>query len=239
LLTLKLLMKKLVILFFLFATPGIFAQNYYRLRVDVTVKKKLPDGKFTLSKGTVYYDNITGKLVSKLWFPYKETYVMIDKQTFYFKDGKFVSSYANPIPPETSIFALVLKNSIQYYGLENSGYKLEKVEEDKGLVISTWTPPANLAKAVGKVMIANKNGQIYGIIFYDTDGKIVSKQFFEGYKNINGIMFPTRMVQFFYDNQGHETIQKTEFDNIVIDEKGHNDIYDFPVARYTGASSTN
>ncbi len=222
--------------------PGFLlnAQNYYRIRADITVKKKYADGKYTLNKGTIYYDNITGKMVSDMWFPYKETYVMIKNHTYYIKNGQLMASMKNPMPPETTIFALLLKNNIQYYGLENSGYKLTNVEEDGGLVISTWEPPQNLEKAVGKILIANKNGLIHGIIFYNIEGKIVSKQFFEDYQNIQGIMFPRRMVQFFYDEQGNETIQKTEFKNIIIDEKDNDNFYNFPIEHYlqnTGAST--
>ncbi len=230
-------MKKILSLFFLLFLGTVYAQNYYRIRVDITVKKKYADGKYTLNKGTIYYDNITGKMVSDMWFPYKETYVMIKNHTYFIKDGKLVGSMNNPTPPETTIFALLLKNNIQYYGLENSGYKLANVEEDGGLVISTWLPPENLKKAVGKILIANKDGLIHGIIFYSTDGRIVSKQFFEEYREVQGIMFPTRMIQFFYDEQGKETIQKTEFKNIVIDEKGNDQFYDFPVERYLRAAS--
>ncbi len=225
-------MKRLLLLFFLFFSFFTYAQNYYRIKVDITVKKRYADGKFTLNKGTIYYDNVTGKLVSDIWFPEKETYVMMDNMVYVIKDGKLINMSQNPSPPETTIFALVLKNSIQYYGLENSGYQLAGVEEDKGLVISTWLPPDQLKNVVGKILIANKDGLITGIIFYNTEGKIVSKKFFEAYKNIRGIMFPTRMVQFFYDEQGNETIQKTEFKNIVIDEQGNDEYYDFPVTDY-------
>jgi hypothetical protein len=225
-------MKKLLIPFIILLSASMQAQNYYRLRVDMTVKKRYPDGKFTLNKGTIYYDNVTGKLVSDVWFPEKETYVMINDMLYIIKDNKLFNISKNPSPPETTIFALVLKNAIQYYGLENSGYKLTDVEEDGGLVISTWMPPDNFKEVVGKILIANQNGLIKGIIFYNTENKIVSKQFFEDYQNISGIMFPTKMVHFFYDEQGNETIQKTEFKNIKIDEEGNDRFYDFPIADY-------
>jgi hypothetical protein len=231
-------MKKHSFLFALFfALLFLFSQkmqgqNYYRLRVDITVKKRYHDGKFSLVKGTVYYDNTTGKMVTDIWFPEKEQYVMLGKMVYVIKNGKLISASENPMPPETTIFALVLKNSIQYYGLENSDFKLSDVQEDGDLVISTWLPPDNLKTVIGKILIANKNGLITGIIFYNAEGKIVSKQFFEEYRNINGIMFPTRMIQFFYDEQGNETIQKTEFKNIVIDEKDHDNFYDFPISAY-------
>ncbi len=225
-------MKKFIAFLLILLSLGLSAQNYYRIRVDMTVKKRYPDGKYTLNKGTIYYDNTTGKLVSDIWFPEKETYVMIDKMLYVIKDGKLINISQNPSPPETTIFALVLKNAIQYYGLENSGYQLTDVEEDNGLVISTWLPPENFRKYVGKILIANKDGLITGIIFYGVDDKVVSKQFFEEYKNISGIMFPTRMIQFFYDDQGNETIQKSEFKNIKIDEKGNDNYYDFPINKY-------
>jgi len=235
-------MKRYIILWLMLlgGTWSLTAQNYYRLRVDITVKKKNFDGTYSLTKGTVYYDDVTKKLVMDLWFPKKETYVMYKNMVYVFKDGKFVQSYQNPAPPETTIFALALKNNLKYYGLENSGYKLTDIEEDGGLVISTWLPPEQLRKAAGKLMIANKDGRISGIVFFGTEDpdQIISKQFFEDYKKIDNLYFPTKMVQLLYDKQGNEAIQQTEFKNIVIDEKGNDHFYDFPIESYLQGTST-
>ncbi len=225
----------------LLAATGVRAQNYYRLRTDMTIKKKNFDGTYSLTKGTVYYDNITGKLVMDLWFPHKETYVMYKNMVYVFKDGKFVQAYQNPAPPETTIFALVLKNNLKYYGLEKSGYTLTDIEEDDGLVISTWLPPKQFRNAAGRLMIANKDGLITGIVFFSSENpdKVVSKQFFENYREINGLYFPTKMVQLLYDKQGNESIQQTEFENIVIDEKDNDRFYDFPIERYLQGDGAN
>ncbi len=226
-----------VFLISLFVTVSVTgsAQSYYRIRADVTVKKKNFDGTFSLTKGTVYYDKNYNLLVYDLWFPEKETVVLTKEMTYHIKDGKLHQAFQTVTPPDASIFALILKNAIRYYGLENSGYKLSNVEEDEGLIISTWEPPAQLKSATGKILIANKDGRIKGIVFFSIDGeKVVSKQFFENYQNTGGVDFPTKMVQFFYDLKGNESVQTTEFKNIKIDEQGNENFYHFPVGKYLG-----
>jgi len=216
-----------------FNGQNFFSQTFYRIKTDVTIKKKNFDGTFSLTKGTVYYDRHQNMLIYDLWFPEKEKLIMDKAMTYHIRGGKLIQTFQNPTPPEVSIFSLILKNSIQYYGLENSDYQLKDIEEDNGLIISTWMPPEHLKSAVGKLMIANQNGKIKGIIFYSTDGeKIISKQFFENYIKVNGLDIPTKMVQFFYDKTGKESLQTTEFKNIVIDEKANDHLYRFPLEKY-------
>ena len=216
-----------------FNGQNFFSQTFYRIKTDITIKKKNFDGTFSLTKGTVYYDRHQNMLIYDLWFPEKEKLIMDKAMTYHIRAGKLIQTFQNPTPPEVSIFSLILKNSIQYYGLENSDYQLKDIEEDNGLIISTWMPPEYLKSAVGKLMIANENGKIKGIIFYSTDGeKIISKQFFENYIKVNGLDIPTKMVQFFYDKTGKESLQTTEFKNIVIDEKANDHLYRFPLEKY-------
>ncbi len=231
----KIITIAFVLLFTTLCFQKVFSQSFYRIRMDITVKKKNFDGTFSLTKGTVYYDRHQNMLIYDLWFPEKEKIILDKTMTYQVRNGKLIQTFQNPVPPEVSIFSLILKNSIRYYGLENSDYKLKDIEEDNGLIISTWMPPEHLKSAVGKLMIANKDGQIKGIIFYSTDGeKIVSKQFFENYINLNGLDIPTKMVQFFYDKTGKESLQTTEFKNIVIDEKANDHLYRFPLEKYIG-----
>ncbi len=212
--------------------PGMFfGQQYFRLSADYTVKKKNQDSTFQLSKGRVYYDAVTGKLTYAGKFPERETYVMQDTNMYHFAGGKFTGRTLSMMLPKMTVFALVLEQNINNYGLENSNYELTKVEEDQGLTISTWMPPESYRKKLGKIMIAVKDGFLHGIVFFTADDKVMSKQFYEDYYNIDGLDFPTKITQFYYTGD-KEFFQVTTYKNIVVDEKGNDNLYDYPVEQY-------
>jgi hypothetical protein len=221
--------KFLVLLILL---PGIFfGQQYFRVSADYTVKKKNPDSTFQLSKGRVYYDDIVGKLTYIGRFPERETYVIQDTNMYQFAGDKFVGRSASGVMPKTTVFALILNQSINNYGMENSNYEMTNVEEDNEMTISTWMPPKQFRKQLGKIVIANKSNLLYGVVFYNGEGRMLSKQFYEDYYNVDGIDFPTKIVQFFY-TETSEFYQVTTYSNFIVDEKDNDNIYDYPVEQY-------
>ena len=220
------------LLFFLILLPGVFfGQQYFRVSADYTVKKKNQDSTFQLSKGKVYYDDVVGKLTYIGRFPERETYVMQDTNMYQFSGEKFIGRSASGVMPRTTVFALILNQSINNYGLENSNYELSEVEEDKGMTISTWIPPKEFRKHLGKIVIANKTNQLFGVVFFNGEGRMLSKQFYEEYYNIDGIDFPTKITQFFYTETA-EFYQVTTYKNIIVDEKDNDNLYDYPIEQY-------
>ena len=127
-----------------------------------------------------------------------------------------------------SIFNLCLENQLNNYGLEKSFYSIDKVEKDGDLVISTWKPGKNQQKYFGNVMISTKDNRLFGIVFLNTEGDIVGKQFFEDYIVVDGLAFPTKMVKFtFYGDK--KTTQITTFENIKLNNLNEKKYYDYPV----------
>ena len=216
----------------IFLFPLVFnGQQYYRLKADLTVKKKNADSTFQLVKGSFYYDDIVGKLNYQHVFPQRETFIMQDTNVYQFSDGKYLGRSFSMSQPKTSFFALLLHNNTSNYGFENTNYELSDVEEDGGLTIATWMPPKGLRDKLGKILIANRDGILHGLVFYNIEEEVLSKQFFEEYFNVDGIDFPTRVTQLFYKD-GTEFFQVTTYKNIIVDEKNNDDLYDFPLEQY-------
>jgi hypothetical protein len=226
-------MKKIfLLLFFVVFTSQ--AQQFYRIKADVSIKDKLSNGSFRLTVGKVYYDKTNLKVVYKLTFPQQETIII--KDTTLFKISKdSVISQTVMAANEFSIFHLSLSGKLADYGI-NAGnaakiYKISKVEKDKdGRVITTWSVvEKQLMKTLGKIKMANVNKRLDAIAFYDVNEKLLSQQFFKEYANINGVEFPKQVTQISYNTDGTQNIQQTTYKNIIIDQEDENSIYNYPI----------
>lgn len=226
-------MKK-VLLFVFFSVYIVQAQQFYRIKADISIKDKLANGSYRLTVGKVYYDKTSQRIVYKLTFPQKETIILRD--TLLYKISKdSISSQKIVAANEFSIFHLSLSGKLADYGL-NSGnvskiYKISNVEKDKeGKVITTWSViEKQLIKTLGKIKMANVNKKLDAIAFYDASEKLLSQQFFKGYSNINGVEFPSQVTQITNNVDGTQNLQQTTYKNIVIDQEDENEIYNYPI----------
>ncbi|NJK95019.1 MAG: hypothetical protein HC905_09015 [Bacteroidales bacterium] len=88
--------------------------------------------------------------------------------------------------------------------------KIEKVERQNDMVITTWALPEKAAKLFGKIKTSTKNNKLIGIVFLDTENKVIKKQFFNEYKNLSGLEFPHEVIDIVYIN-GKENYQVTTY----------------------------
>jgi hypothetical protein len=227
-------MKKLFIILLLASFTGLKAQEFYRIKADVSIKDKMANGSSRLTMGKVYYDKPTQKLLYDLNFPYPEKIVI--KDSLLFKINKdSISNQKVMIMNELSIFHLALSGKLADYGI-NSGktkgiFKIADIKkEDDGRVITTWdVAEKRLKEYLGKIVMANADKKLDAIAFYDTKGKLVSQQFFKEYLNVKGVEFPQKVTQISYSSDGTQNLQQTTYKNIVINQADENDLYDYPM----------
>jgi hypothetical protein len=218
------------IFFILFVLPNfLVGQHYFRLKADFSIKEKYQDGKMALNMGTVYYDKVIDKLVYKMTFPEKETWVFKDTTFYRFIGSTIKSKQMLPFNPAATIFNNILNNTIHNFGLEKSLYKISKVEKDKDLVITTWLPDKKLEKAFGKVVTSKKDNKIYGIAFYSPTNELIKKQFFKNYIKAAGLDFPTEVTEIHYLTSGRE-LKVTTYKNVVINELKNDEIYNYNIS---------
>jgi len=221
------MIQRYIIFFILFFIPQIiFAQDFFRIKADFSIKTKLPDGKQYLTMGTVYYDKTVRTTVYQIRFPEKEIWVNKDTNMYKIIDNKIISRQSVPAVIEFSIFHLTLNGNLADYGLKKTSFTIEKTEKDKGMVITTWKPPANFAKRLGKIMVSNQDKKLQGIIFFNPAGTIISKQFFKKYFNSNGLEFPSEIVQINYTN-GKEGYELTTYSKILVNDLNEENIYNY------------
>ncbi len=216
---------------------GAGAQQFYRFRADVSVKDKLVDGTYRLTMGKVYYDKLYKKIVYKLIFPKIETMVIQDTTMYKLdKAGTLVETSRTFLIPEFTAFHLSLTGKLSDYGLKTSVndrtmYKIGKVEkEPDGAILTTWVPAEeSLKKFFGNIKMRNVNKKLDAMIFYNTTGRIVSRQFFKKYVNIKGIEFPTEVTMISYTEDGKINTQLTTYKNVMVDQNDEDEIYRYKI----------
>ncbi|MFY0674213.1 MAG: hypothetical protein JXQ87_12470 [Bacteroidia bacterium] len=216
--------------------PSLAFSQYkeYRISLDFSIKEKRSDGSFALQLGRAYYDMNHKKLVYDVSFPKKQTIITNDSLIYLIENGNTIDVNKDAGFIEMSIFHLSLTGSIKNFGLDESVYEAKKVEEDKGMVMTTWEIPRKFkGGSRNKIVTSVKDRRLYGVVFLDADGVPVSKQFYKEYEVINGVSVPTKVIFIVYVG-GEEQYRIMEFKNIVINEFGNENIYNYPIPAFNG-----
>ena len=208
-----------------------FAQNFYRISGEFSIKGK-SENSAQLIMGKFFYDKNEKAIINVNVFPESATWVTSDTNLYKIVENKIVSRQTIPNFTPFSMYHMVLNNQLKNFGLEESIFKLDNVESADGLVISTWIPPKSLKKYYGKIMISSKDDKLFGIIFFNTDGTIIKKQFFEDYILSDGLAFPGKITEITYGEDGNESYQVTTYKNIVVNDHHDENNYHFSVSDY-------
>ena len=215
-------MRSLLSLLFILAFFSVDAQSYYRMTGDFSIKHKTATGKDQLTLGTFYYDMQAKQIVFDVRFPNKEIWVFKDTTHYIIQNDSVKQTIRSSLIAEFSVFHLSLKNQLQNYGLDNSVFSLDDVVKDGDMVISKWTAPKKMK--MGDVAISTKQNKLFGVIFYNNDGSVMRKQFYKNYSNIRGVQVPGEVIDFFY-REDEESIQKTEYRNVKVNDEAKNSMY--------------
>jgi hypothetical protein len=203
-------------------------QFYFRISSDFIIKAKSPTGEQQLTVGRLFYDKNLKQIVYKVNFPEKEIWVQKDTVLYKIVNSKVVGKQRLPGGIEFSIYNLVLNGNLADYGLKKTKFRIKKVEKIDGNVISTWEPPAASKKYFGDILLSNVNQQLSGMIFKNSSGEIVVKQFFRNYIKVKGLSFPQEIIKENIVN-GQKIYELTNFSNIIINDLTGENTYDYKI----------
>ena len=224
---------KCLISVFLFLTPYIlFSQIHYRIAADFSIKES--DGNIeNLSVGKIYYNLSKDILVYSMYFPEKLDWVINDTSFFVFRDEKIENRYTVPKINTENILHLSLTSHLNDFGLSNTNlYNLVKTTYESSLIISTYEPKTDkLKKTLGKVIISLKEGNFNGIVFFNSEEKIVKKLMVQDSQIINGIFMPSKILEIIYSNN-NETYKVTSFSNFRLNEKENEKYYNYNLLNF-------
>jgi hypothetical protein len=205
-----------------------FAQQFQRIKAEYSIKYKDPGGNEVLQMGMVFYDINSKKIVMKNGFPVREILVQSDTSIIQIRNDRKVASQKTYAMVELSIYHLALTGNLNNYGLDKAGYKLDTVKSDKGLILSTWSPPENAKDVLGRILVSTKEKQLFGIVFLDPREKIIAKHFYRDYTTINGFEFPSEVLIITYNND-KEIFHLSKFSKIVVNETGNEEFYNYKI----------
>ena len=187
---------KLVFFFQIVLGPLIFQsqKSYSRIEAEVTIKEI--DSTSRITTGKMNYDKNLGSMYYSIKYPSREVIVYTDTMIYKLSEGKVMQNQKSTNGLKFNIFNLVLNSQMEYYGLNSSSYELIKTKKDKDQIITTWEPKfKNKKYRSGKIIMSQKNKLIFGLVSFHPDGSIISKQFFEDYINVDGLMIPSKITQ--------------------------------------------
>jgi len=211
--------------FLILALPA-HAQSLQRVEADFSLKESDKLGNKKLSVGKVYYDKNIRVVVFQITFPYEEVLCVHDKGVTRFKaDTVFANVIANGLI-DFNIFQLFLNGNLDFYGLKQSPFELKDVEEDNNKVISTWINKRSKDVGLGKILLAQEDKAITGLITYNDKDEIVSKQFFEEYMDVSGFKFPSQVIQYLISGNEKE-IRISNYRDIKINNYDQKAPYDY------------
>lgn len=215
----------LIIIIGLFFHSFTFAQEYFRITAEFTVKVKNSDGTLNLTKGKVFYDKNYKELIYEISFPQNENWVIKDTSLIIIRKDTLYKKTSIPSINEFTVFHLALNSNLNDFGLKNSIYKINKVEKKKDLVLSYWKIPNQVSTVLDHVIIAKKDNRLESVVMIGNESKILSRQFFKDYQKYEAFEFPRQIVQILYDTDGLENYQITEFKNLKINDLENNNFY--------------
>lgn len=211
------LKKQFSLLFFmLFFTFFINAQHTFsRIEADFSIKQKQENGNQALTMGKLFFDLKNKQLIYVISFPKKEIIFIQDSIVCHVVDNQIMSRKGSENLLSFSIFNLALQGELPYFGLKKTSFKLEKIENEEGMLISTWLPPMSLKNSKGKIILSQKKKQLFGLVVFTPQNEILAKQFFRKYQNFQGLFFPTEVLEYMYiDSQ--QNIKITTYKNVKI-----------------------
>ena len=187
---------------------------FSRIESEITIKEI--DSTSRITTGKMYYDKNLASMYYSINFPNREVLIYTDSMVYRLIDDKVVENYKSTTGLKFNIFNLVLNSQMEYYGLNSSSYELVKTKNDQDQIITTWEPKfKNKKYRSGKIIMSQKNKLIFGLVSFHPDGSIISKQFFEDYTNIDGLMIPSKITQIAFINDKPE-YKITTYKNIKI-----------------------
>ena len=211
---------------------GIFflckGQEYQRFEASYSIKEQLTDKSQSLQIGKVYYNSITDQICYDISFPRKERVIVCD--TFMITVGENGSKTAvtGLGLVSFSIFSLLLKSDLSYYGLKKLPYKMLDIHNEDTLVISKWQVFDNVRTNMPVISLAQCNKRLYSFVGFDRNDNIVTRQFYENYETINGLSIPTQVITFYYINN-EESIKWLILRDIRINNFRNDENYVFSV----------
>lgn len=194
------------------------------MAADVTIKDK-GVASDALVKARVYYDLNIQKTIYDVSFPSSETWAFFDTLMYRFSPEEEVQTIKTAPIAEFSLFHLCLTGKLENFGLNGDLMTEDGTELMDDQVITTYIPHKRIEKYVGKVLLSRKEGNLFVLIIYNSEGELAGQQFFMDYVNEGGLSVPSRIVQVTH-SKGEKFYREIRLENIKVNDLEQEAVYD-------------
>lgn len=203
-------------------------QYYFRIECDISIKNKVEGGEGTLILGRLYYDKSLQKMVYDIRFPEREVWVVQDTTIYFIRGGNIERSRGIEQYSQSTVFHKILEGQLNNYGLQGTIFDIGEVEREGEMVITTWVPKT-ARHILGNILTSTVGGSLFGVVFQNPAGEIIGRQLFRNYQVVRGLSIPSEIVQVYY-REGREEYQVYSMSNIIINNPGNENLYNYPVS---------
>lgn len=202
----------------------LFSQSVHnRFTAGYTVKEIDTAEVQKISIGEVFLDKNQKNLFFYQEFPEKKETKLRDTLLSTYSSDTLSATLNVGAFYDITIYNLILSSKLNDFGLKERGYKLVKVTEEEGKVVSLYSPRDPVT--FGSVeLVLNQQYELEVVLVYVPSGELISKTFLSDYILEHGIFVPKKIYQIAYLN-GKVAKKITSLRDIKIDEKSNSHKY--------------
>lgn len=200
-------------LYLLAAHPPVAKSETLRTFVSDFQREFVNRGQKETISGRVFYDVNLKKLLIRVDQPLRQWMVLEGRETIiYYPDKKQAFRIKTQIEAVMPFFQVFIGCVEEDFGLGRLGYAMAGYEKKGMSLTSNWTPPKNMAKNLGDVVLVYESNRLVSAEYKTPKGAPASKGTFGRHIPFGGYFFPLEIsIESKYE--GGSTTEKVAYVN--------------------------
>jgi len=192
------------------------AQKYVNLNAQFSlIEKNTLKDTSVLVHGDISYNLTNNETKYTVSFPMEETWHFQDSTVTIVNAEQEITRKELAEINQLTIFNKILTFNLKDFGLKESGFTIDEVEESDDSIIVKWTPPEASQPFLDYVITEVTDQYLESVLFYDVDGKAINKTYYEDYDLIKGVPVP-RVMKSHFKAQEEEIFKVLILSNVEI-----------------------
>lgn len=221
-------------LFFILMTFVITA--FYLLpgeRISLSMTNQtLKNGKKVTITADIFYRSDQSVMITHYLTPMEYIFIANNKgeaRIYNPAKNEVVVTTSSEYDTEKSLLYYFFTRKTDDLGLKDLGFKLTQTKFDRGMKITTWLAPAQLANKIATVEMVHENFLPIYLAYMDKKGKILRKIYYDNYITQNTVTIPGNVTEFNYLSDGDSIIVRTKYSNLKINPKDNNPYFNYQI----------
>jgi outer membrane lipoprotein-sorting protein len=155
--------------------------------LSVTFERELIDGagKKEISRGIIYFQQKTDKLIVRVYDPINQVLDISGKTLIlYYPDQRTAFEIQAKIPFMLPFVSTLVAPNRPNFGLTDMGYQLERSERHGDTLTSSWLPPKISQTVMGKFKLVEYRRKLLSAQSFKPDGRISTNASFSNYTKV-------------------------------------------------------